>query len=426
MSRILKLDALEILDSRGSPTIETTCLLQSGVSACASVPSGASTGAAEAHELRDGDGARYAGRGCRGAVRAVENEIQGALVGRELQSTKELDDLLSDCEGTRDRSRLGANALLSVSLAFTRATAVERGVPLWRAFHEMLDPVSGLEFLPRPTINLFSGGLHAGGQVAIQDVLIVPATADTIAECLEVAASVHREAAGLLCERFGARLLTADEGGLAPLCASSEAMIELAVEAIERAGLVAGRDVSLALDVASPHFHEAGAEIYRLDEESLGASAMVERLADWVDRFGIVSLEDGLAEDAWDDWPRLHARLAGSCLTVGDDLLCTNPERIRRAISSAAADALLLKVNQIGTLSEAAEALRLARSAAWNITVSARSGETEDDWLADLAFGWQGEQIKVGSVTQSERLAKYNRLLRIEKDTGLSPARWPR
>jgi enolase len=268
------------------------------------------------------------------------------------------------------------------------------------------------------TVNLFSGGKHAGGQVPIQDVLLVPVSARTIDESLAMVYEVYQAAAELTYRTYGMRALTADEGGLAPAFPSAEAMLDDAVAAIRAAGLDPGRDIALAVDVAASHFYRDGR--YHLGGRPLDGPAMVDTIAGWLDRYPIVSVEDGLAEEDWETWPLLRARIAGRALVLGDDLLCTNPARIQRAIDVGAADALLLKVNQIGTLSEAAAACRLARSAGWRVTVSARSGETEDDWLADLAVGWGGDQIKVGSITQSERLAKYNRLLVIESET-----EWP-
>jgi enolase len=276
--------------------------------------------------------------------------------------------------------------------------------------------------LPRLTINLFSGGKHAGGQVPIQDVLMVP-TAPTIDEGLAAAYAVYQAAAELASAKYGMRALSADEGGLAPPFPDAETMLADAVAAIHAAGLEPGREVALAVDVASSQFYHAGR--YQLGDELLESAAMIARLGEWAERYPILSIEDGLAEDDWAHWPALRERLVGRALTLGDDLLCTNPGRIRRAIESQAADALLLKVNQIATLSEAAEACRLARAAGWRVTISARSGETEDNWLADLAVGWGGDQIKVGSITQSERLAKYNRLLAIEAETGLPVVGWP-
>jgi enolase len=418
---IARLTALEILDSRGRPTVSATCYLASGTAATASIPSGASTGKAEARELRDGDSGRYGGLGCRKAVGNINGVIAGVLGGKSFDSQRKLDDALLELDGSVDKSGLGSNALLAVSIAFARAVAAERGVPLFRQFAEMIGQTP--RKLPRLTINLFSGGKHAGGQVPIQDVLLVPASAKTIDEGLAMTAAVYQAAVGHCQSKYGMRALVADEGGLAPPFHSVDAMFEDAVVAIRGAGLEPGRDVALAIDVASSHFYRDGQ--YHLGATPLSSAGMIALIDQWVNRYPIVSVEDGLAEDDWAAWPDLRMTLGGRALTLGDDLLCTNPQRIRRAIDARAANALLLKVNQIGTLSEAAEALRLAREAGWMVTISARSGETEDNWLADLAVGWGGDQIKVGSITRSERLAKYNRLLAIEAETGLPVVVWP-
>ncbi len=422
MYTIKRLSALEILDSRGRPTIRTTCVLDGGFAGVASVPSGASTGRAEALELRDGDAKRYRGMGCRKAVENVRGRLNQAFAGRSFADQSDLDRSLIQEDGTPNKAGLGANAILSVSLAFARAAALQQGVPLYRYFSERLGLTP--KTLARPTINLFSGGKHAGGQVPIQDVLVVPASATTFDEALAMTFEVYQCAAELTAGKYGARALTADEGGLAPPFPNAVAMLEDAVRSIERAGFKPGSEVALAVDVASTHFFENG--VYRMGASSLNSAEMVEQLAGWVSQYPIVSLEDGLAEDDWDSWPTLRERVGNRTRVVGDDLLCTNPDRIRRAIQANAADTLLLKVNQIGTVSEAAEACQLARSAGWQVTVSARSGETEDNWLADLAVGWLGDQIKVGSITQSERLSKYNRMLEIEADTGLPLVDWPR
>jgi enolase len=421
MPVIEQLRAAEILDSRGRPTVKTFCQLQGGAAAAASVPSGASTGAAEALELRDGDPKRYRGLGCRRATANVNGEINAALAGREFPGQKELDEALIKLDGTENKSRLGANALLSVSLAFARATADASGQPLYAQFAKILD--QPLRYLPRPAINLFSGGKHAGGQVEIQDVLIIPASARTIDEALAMTYEVYQCAAELTAQRYGVRALRADEGGLAPPAPNAAALLADAVAAIERAGLKPGRDVCLAVDVAASHFYRDGR--YELDDKKLSAAEMIAVLTAWLGDYPIVSIEDGLAENDWTNWPALRAALGGKALVMGDDLLCTNPERIRRAAAAQCADALLLKVNQIGTLTEAAQSLRLARDAGWQVMISARSGETEDDWLADLAVGWSADQIKIGSITQSERLSKYNRLLELETETALKLNPWP-
>ncbi|MCY4018748.1 MAG: phosphopyruvate hydratase [Chloroflexi bacterium] len=409
MSRIKSLSAIEILDSRGRPTLLAICRLSDGNVGRASVPSGASTGSAEALELRDRDPTRHAGLGCLKAAENVSQDIHRALAGQDFPSQQALDRCLIDLDGTDNKSRLGANAILSVSLAFARAQAAQRGVELYRHFGDIAGTVPRL---PKPMINLYSGGLHAGGQVAIQDVQLVVPGAASIHETLAVVSEVFRAAAKRLHERYGMRLLRADEGGLAPPFASSQAMFLEAVRAIEAAGYAPSDDVALTVDVAASHFFEDG--LYHLDGEQLDSANMALRISEWRRNFPIVSIEDGMHEADWAGWRGLYARLRGTALILGDDLLCTNPVRIRRAIAEKAADSLLLKVNQIGTLTEAAEALELARAAGWHIVASARSGETEDDWLADLAVGWAADYIKVGSITQSERLAKYNRLLELE------------
>jgi enolase len=420
MPTIKQLVGREILDSRGRPTVLATCVLEGGFIASASVPSGASTGTAEAFELRDGDKKRYQGLGCRKAAANIGGEIQSELAGRELGQT-EVDRAMIELDGTPTKSRIGANAILAVSVAFARAHALQRGIPLYQHFADMLG--SSPNALPRLTINLFSGGKHAGQQVSIQDVLIIPMSAQTIDQALVAASDVYQAAADLILERYGMRLLTADEGGLAPPCKSAEEMIGLAVEAIAKAGYTPGKDIALGIDVASTHFYEN--HRYRIDSQSVDSGGMIQIIGSWLDKYPILSVEDGLAEDDWENWPKLRALIAGRSLTLGDDLLCTNSARIERAVKTKACDALLLKVNQIGTLTEALLANKQARAAGWSVTLSVRSGETEDNWAADLATGWRADQFKNGSIRQSERLAKYNRLLEIAEITGWPLTAWP-
>ena len=396
-------------------------MLEDGVTASASVPSGASTGTAEAFELRDGDPNRYRGLGCRRAAANIGGEIQRTLAGESFETQADFDQALTTIDGTANKSRLGANAVLASSIAFARAHAMARGVPLYRHFSEMAG--GDVNALPRLTINLFSGGKHAGQQVSVQDVLIIPMSARTIDDSLVCAYDVYHAAADLILRKYGMRLLTADEGGLAPPCSSAEEMLALAVEAIKLAGYLPGKDVALGIDVAASHFYAD--RRYHKDGEVLDSAGMIGAVAEWLDTYPVLSVEDGLAEDDWENWPQLRRAIAGRALTLGDDLLCTNPERIRRAIEADACDALLLKVNQIGTLTEALEAYRLAREAGWSVTLSVRSGETEDNWAADLAVGWGADQFKNGSIQQSERLAKYNRLLEIEEASKLPLASWP-
>jgi len=421
MPTIKRLSGREILDSRGRPTVLATCLLDSGISASASVPSGASTGSAEAFELRDREPRRYHGLGCRRAAANVGGELHDALSGRALSDQAELDRAMIALDGTPTKSRIGANAILAVSVAFARAHAMERGIPLYQHFADMMGGPSNR--LPRLTINLFSGGKHAGDQVSVQDVLIIPMSARTIDEVLVSAFDVYQAAADIALRKYGMRLLTADEGGLAPPCKSAEEMLGLAVEAIEQAGYTAGKDVFLGIDVAASHFYEDGR--YHKDGEILDSAGMIRTVARWLDEYPILSVEDGLAENDWENWPKLRQAIAGRALTLGDDLLCTNSTRIKRAVEANACDALLLKVNQIGTLTEALDACKQARAAGWAVTLSVRSGETEDNWAADLAVGWRADQFKNGSIRQSERLAKYNRLLGIEEQTKWPLAAWP-
>jgi enolase len=421
MPKIERLSGREILDSRGRPTVLATCVLEGGIGASASVPSGASTGSAEAFELRDGDPKRYQGLGCRRAAANIGGVLQGALGERQFTDQGELDRTMIALDGTATKSRIGANAILAVSVAFARAHAKERGIPLYRHFADMLGASANV--LPRLTINLFSGGKHAGQQVSVQDVLIIPMSARTIDEVLVSAFDVYQAAADLILRKYGMRLLTADEGGLAPPCRSAEEMLGLAVEAIEQAGYSPGKDIFLGIDVAASHFYQD--HRYHKDGEVLDSAGMIQTVAQWLDRYPILSVEDGLAEDDWENWPKLRRAIGGRALTLGDDLLCTNPVRIRRAVETHACDALLLKVNQIGTLTEALEAYRQARAAGWSVTLSVRSGETEDNWAADLAVGWRANQFKNGSIRQSERLAKYNRLLEIEEEARWPLAAWP-
>ena len=414
MDRIARLSALEILDSRGRPTLRVSCVLDAGGIGGASVPSGASTGRGEALELRDGDPTRHAGLGCLKAVAHVNGEINAALSGETFESQAALDRRLKALDGTDNKSRLGANAILGVSLAFCRAVAAKRKLPLYAHLAQM----AGCQpRLPKPMINLYSGGAHAGGQVAIQDAQLVMLKARGIGQTLEIMTEVFRAAAARMAKRYKMRLLRADEGGLAPPFESSREMLAEAVVAIGAAGFAAGDDIALTLDVAASQFYRDG--VYQLDGAALKRDEMIDAIVAWRRDFPLISIEDGMDESDWAGWRGLMARLGDRTMILGDDLLCTNPRRIQRAIDEDAANSLLLKVNQIGTLGEALGALNLAREAGWNIVVSARSGETEDDWLADLAVGWAADYIKVGSITQSERLAKYNRLLEIERETGL-------
>ena len=452
MAFIENISAMEILDSRGRPTVKAYLQLRGGAMVSPSVPSGASTGSAEAIELRDGDPNRYGGLGCRKAVANINGAISSRLTGAEFYSCVQLDRALMELDGTRNKSKLGANAILAVSIAFCRARAMQNGRELFEEFEKLVpvvaeemidrkakrlveemgaDSLDTVEMvmehdeeltrlpLPQLTVNLFSGGKHAGGiGPAIQDVLVAPIAGKSIVDGLSMVYAVYQAAAKLIRRKYGMGPLTADEGGLAPPVQTAEELLDDAVAAIKEAGFVPGRDVAICVDVASSHFYLDGRYHLAPNEPALRSAQMIDHLARWIEKYPIISVEDGLAEDDWENWRTLCETLGKRVMVIGDDLLCTNPERIRKAIELKAANALLLKVNQIGTLSEAAEAYRLARQAGWKVVISARSGETEDNWLADLAVGWGGDQIKVGSITQSERLAKYNRLLEIEGGFG--------
>jgi enolase len=413
MSAIAAVDAREILDSRGRPTVEADVTLSDGAFASASVPSGASKGRHEAVELRDGDPRRYGGHGVRTAVHNVRHLIAPALVGREADIAA-VDDALIALDGTPDKARLGANALLAVSLAAARAAAESAGVPLWR-FVAGQRPVS----LPLPMVNIISGGLHARRQLDFQDFLVMPVGARAYGEALEMCVAVYDSTARALAAR-GLSTLKADEGGFGPALRSHEEAFEVLEEAVAAAGLAPGGDVVYALDVAASHFFDPAAGHYRLESDNRVCETpeMVDLLADLIDQFPIVSVEDPLAEDDWEGWALLTERLGGRVQVVGDDLFTTNLARLERGIESGAANAVLVKMNQIGTLSETLAVVQRAKAAGYRTVISARSGETEDPALADLAVGTAAGQIKVGSVAQSERLAKYNRLLRIEQHLG--------
>jgi enolase len=411
-TRITQLWAREVLDSRGRPTVEVDVGLSDGSLGRASVPSGASTGRHEAHELRDGDEARYGGFGVRLAVRNVTDTIAPAIIGRDPVDQPGLDQRLIELDGTADKSRLGANAVLGVSAAVARAAALMEGVPLWRYLSRTADPA-----LPLPMVNVVSGGLHATGALAFQDFLVLPVGAASYCEALEVVYAVRAAAGELLAER-GLSVLKADEGGFGPALDRPEAVLDLLVSAIRRAGQRPGDDVALGLDVAASHFFDDG--VYRLPDQPapVPPEEVVDVLERLVDRYPIVSIEDGLAEDDWEGWAALTQRLGHRVQLVGDDLFTTNRARLERGIEAGVANAVLVKMNQIGTVTETIDVLERARAAGYATVVSARSGETEDAFLADLAVGTAAGQIKIGSLAQSERLAKYNQLLRIEEELG--------
>jgi len=413
MPRIVKITGREVLDSRGHPTVEVDVLLESGALGRAMVPAGASTGKSEAFELRDGDPKRFRGRGVLTAVKHVNETIAPRLLGQDALDQAGIDRLLLELDGTRNKSRLGANALLGVSLAVAKAAAASTGLSLYR----YLGGVEARE-LPVPMVNIVSGGLHAGGTLDFQDFLIIPLQAGRYREALVVISHVYHATRELLKEKGYWPLGVADEGGFGPPLRSNREALELLVSAIERAGYEPGRDVTIALDVAASHFFQEGKYTLRAEGRTLTGREMVGLLEDWVSGYPILSIEDGLAEEDWEGWKVLTERLGRKVQLIGDDLFTTNPERLRKGVRMGVANAVLIKVNQIGTLTEALEVVGEARRAGYLPIISARSGETEDATIADLAVATNAGQIKIGSLARSERLAKYNQLLRIEEELG--------
>jgi len=414
---IHSLRALEILDSRGTPTIEVEAVLSDGTAATAQAPSGASTGRHEAVELRDGDPSRYAGKGVRRAVASVEGELLKALRGAAAEDQAAIDRRMIELDGTPSKSRLGANAILAVSCAVRRAFSLARSQPLWQSLAELGPGASPA--VPAPMVNILSGGLHAGRNIEFQDFLAIPHGLPSYSEALRAVVAIHAAAHEILVR--GGRLLTgvADEGGWGPRLESNELALAVLTQAIENAGYRPGEQVSIALDVASSHFYRGGRYHLATEGRSLTPAEMVDLLRRWCGLYPVKSIEDGLDQDDWEGWRLLTERLGKTVQIVGDDFFTTNPARLRRGIESRAANSVLVKMNQIGTLTETFEVLRMAREAGFSAVVSARSGETEDSFLADLAVASGAGQIKVGSITRSERLAKYNRLLRIERDANL-------
>lgn len=413
MPRIAALRAREVLDSRGNPTVEVDAVLEDGALGRAIVPSGASTGKAEALELRDADPRRYLGRGVLNAVANVEQEIARALRGLEACDQKAIDERLRALDGTENKRRLGANALLGVSLAVARAAAASAGLPLYR----YLGGAGAVE-LPVPMVNILSGGVHGGGNVDFQDYLVVPLRTTRYAQAIEDVTAVYRAMKDVLKTKGIYRAGVADEGGYAPCLPSNEAGFELMVEAIERAGLEPGKDAALAVDVAASQFSRDGRYSLTVEGLELKASELIERLEAWANHYPLISIEDGLGEDDWEGWRVLTGKLGGRCQLLGDDLFVTNVNRLRKGIEARVANAVLVKMNQVGTLTETLEVVELARRHGYRTVISARSGETEDDSMADLAVATRASQIKIGAITRSERLAKYNRLLRIEEALG--------
>jgi enolase len=412
MSAIVDVIAREILDSRGNPTIEADVVLESGVSGRAAVPSGASTGSKEAIELRDGDKARYFGKGVTKAIDHVNTEICEAVLGLDATEQGLIDCTLIDLDGTDNKSRLGANALLAVSCAVAKAAADECSLPLYRYLGG-----AGEMQLPVPLMNVINGGAHANNKIDLQEFMLVPLGAPTFREAVRYGAEVFHTLKKMIDER-GMPTTVGDEGGFAPNLPSNEAALQLLVEAIDKAGYTPGTDIALALDCAATEFFRDGA--YRLESENraLPAKAFADVLAAWCDKYPIVSIEDGMAEDDWDGWKYLTEQLGKRVQLVGDDLFVTNTKILREGIAKGVANSILIKINQIGTLSETFAAITMANRAGYTAIVSHRSGETEDSIIADIAVGTNAGQIKTGSLSRSDRIAKYNQLLRIEEDLG--------
>ena len=412
MSAIVDIVAREILDSRGNPTVECDVLLESGVMGRAAVPSGASTGSREAIELRDGDKARYLGKGVLKAVEHINTEISEAVLGLDASEQAFLDKTLIDLDGTDNKSRLGANAMLAVSMAVARAAAEESGLPLYRYFGGM----AGMQ-LPVPMMNVINGGAHANNSLDIQEFMIIPVGAPSFREAVRYGAEVFHALKSIINDR-GMSTAVGDEGGFAPSVANHEAAIQLILEAIEKAGYKAGEQIVLGLDCAANEFFKDGS--YHLGAEGLTLSAeeWTNLLATWIDKYPIVSIEDAMAENDWDGWKHLTERLGKRVQLVGDDLFVTNTKIFQEGIDKGIANSILIKINQIGTLTETFAAIEMAKRAGYSTIISHRSGETEDSTIADIAVGLNAGQIKTGSLSRSDRMAKYNQLLRIEEDLG--------
>ncbi|TAN76379.1 MAG: phosphopyruvate hydratase [Gallionella sp.] len=412
MSAIVDVIAREILDSRGNPTVEADVLLESGVMGRAAVPSGASTGEKEAIELRDGDKQRYSGKGVLKAVEYVNTEIAEAIVGLDADGQAFIDQTMIELDGTENKSRLGANAILAVSMAVARAAAEESGLPLYRYLGG-----SGRMEMPVPMMNVINGGAHAEGGADMQEFMIIPVGAQSFREALRCGAEVFHALKAVLHKR-GLPTTVGDEGGFAPALGSNEGALKVIVEAIEAAGYVPGADVVIGMDPAASEFYRDGQYHLKADGLVLNSAQMVDLYAAWVDKYPIISIEDGMSEHDWDGWKMLTDRLGKTIQIVGDDIFVTNTKILREGIRRGIANSILIKVNQIGTLTETFAAIEMAKRAGYTAVISHRSGETEDSFIADLAVATNALQIKTGSLSRSDRMAKYNQLLRIEEDLG--------
>jgi enolase len=422
MARIESIRGRQVLDSRGNPTVEVEVALDSGARGLAAVPSGASTGEFEAVELRDG-GDAWGGKGVTKAVAHVNGELARELTGADPAGQGELDRRMIELDGTENKGRLGANAILGVSLAAAKAAAADAGRPLYEHFAALYDDGSAQLLMPVPMMNVLNGGAHADNKVDFQEFMVVPAGSASFADCLRVGAEVFHALKGTLHHR-GLSTAGGDEGGFAPDLPSNQSALDFLIAAIEDAGYAPGVDVSIAMDPATSELFEDGGYVLEAEGRTLSPEEMTDYWHQLVDRFPIVSIEDGMDEEDWQGWKLLTEKLDDHCQLVGDDLFVTNPERLRRGIDQGVANSILVKVNQIGTLSETLEAIRIAREAGYTTVISHRSGETEDTTIADLAVGTGAGQIKTGAPSRSDRVAKYNRLLRIEEELG-DRARFP-
>ncbi len=412
MSAIVDIVGREILDSRGNPTVECDVLLESGTMGRAAVPSGASTGSREAIELRDGDKGRYLGKGVLKAVENINTEISEAVLGLDASEQAFLDRTLNDLDGTENKGRLGANATLAVSMAVARAAAEESGLPLYRYFGGM----GGMQ-LPVPMMNVINGGAHANNSLDLQEFMIIPVGASSLREAIRYGAEVFHALKKILNDR-GISTAVGDEGGFAPSVENHEAAIQLILEAIDKAGYAAGTQIALGLDCAASEFYKDGQYVLAGENLTLSAGNWADMLATWVDKYPIISIEDGMHEGDWDGWKLLTERLGKRVQLVGDDLFVTNTKILQEGIDKGIANSILIKINQIGTLTETFAAIEMAKRAGYTAVISHRSGETEDSTIADIAVGTNAGQIKTGSLSRSDRIAKYNQLLRIEEDLG--------
>ena len=414
MTEIVDIRAIEILDSRGNPTIEASVELETGVKASACVPSGASTGSREALELRDKDPARFLGKGVLKAVANVNTLIREPLLGLDVENQEEIDRRMLDLDGTENKEKLGANAILAVSLAVAKAGALAKGMALYEYLAE-LDGSAGRYSMPVPMMNILNGGEHADNNVDIQEFMILPVGASSFSEALRYGAEIFHTLKAVLQER-GLSTAVGDEGGFAPDLPSNESALEVIVESITRAGYTPGEDICLGLDCAASEFYKDGKYVFASENRSFDATEFSDYLADLADRYPIISIEDGMDESDWDGWAILTAKIGDKVQLVGDDLFVTNAKILSRGIDAGVANSILIKVNQIGTLTETLEAIRMARAAGYSSVISHRSGETEDTTIADLAVATAAGQIKTGSLCRSDRVAKYNQLLRISEN----------